>query len=200
ASCSISLRSASGWAATVTRSGMSALASASRICTRRPAARAWALSASRRGQLSRQPTVAAALSRQSFAPRRTKRSDDSLGNHSEMMRFIVPLQEPGGHLLDRRRAEAIAPELDLPAYGAQHLDARHFDRRRGGNAPARRAHALRRRRLGTQQQGRHAVLLGGERESPAGGRIGGAGLAHDRGDARRTQAFLHCPEEIFLAP
>jgi hypothetical protein len=32
-----------------------------------------------------------------------------------MMRFIVPLQEPGRHLVDRRRAEAIAPQLDLPA-------------------------------------------------------------------------------------
>ena len=116
-----------------------------------------------------------------------------------MMRFIVPLHEPGRHLVDRRRAETIAPQLDLPARGAQHLDARHFRRRRRGDAPARRADALRRCGLRAQQQRGDAALLRREREAAAGRRIGGAGLAQHGGDARRAQAFLHRPEEILLA-
>src|SRR5471030_1907147 len=119
--------------------------------TRRPAARACGLSAARVGQLSLQATVAAGLSRQltdeALAPDRARRSVASLGNHSEMMRFIVPLQEPGRHLVDRRRAEAVAPQLDLPARGAEHFDAWYFRRGRRGDAPARRADALRRRGL-----------------------------------------------------
>jgi hypothetical protein len=95
---SISVRSACGSTLVVTRSGTSARASARRMCTLRPAARACGLSAARRGQPSSQTTVAAALTRQSWADQslavRASRSGTSLGNHREMMRFIVPLHEP----------------------------------------------------------------------------------------------------------
>src|SRR5205809_4189498 len=94
---------------------MRARASASRIQLRSPAARACGLSAASRGQLSRQTTVAAALADQSLVPVLASRSVASLGNHSETTRFIVPLQDPGRSLFDRRHAEAVAPQLDPPA-------------------------------------------------------------------------------------
>ncbi len=131
---------------------------------------------------------------------RASRSVDSLGNHSETMRFIVPLHEPGRDLGGGGRAEAVASQLDAPACAADVGEAGRRARRRRGDAPARRAHALRGRRLPAQQQGGHAALLGGERQAAAGGRIGRARLAQDGGDAGAAQALFHRPEQILVAP
>src|SRR5260370_38021689 len=135
-------RSACGSPAGVIRSGTRARASASRIWARRPAARAWALIAARRGQPSRQTTVAAALADQSRVAL-ASRSVESLGNHSETMRFIVPLHEPGRDLGGGGRAEAVASELEAPARGADVVQAGRRRRRCRSEAPARRADALR---------------------------------------------------------
>ena len=138
--------------------------------------------------------------RRRTCPSRASRSVESLGNHSETMRFIVPLHEPGRDFGGGGRAEAVASELEAPARGADVVEAGRRVRRRRGDAPARRAHALRWRRLGAQQQGGHAALLGGERQAAAGGGIGGARLAQHGGDAGTAQALFHRPEQILVAP
>src|SRR6185436_5385445 len=111
------------------------------MCGRRPAVRACGLSAIRRGQPSSQTTVAADLADQSGVAL-ASRSVESLGNHSETMRFIVPLQKPGGCFGDRGGAETVSSELDAPARGADVVEAGRRMRDRRGNAPARRAHTL----------------------------------------------------------
>src|SRR5947207_12093815 len=116
---SINRRSACGSPAVVSRSGTRTRASASRMEARRPAVRACGLTAASRGQPSYQTTVAADLADQSRVEEAgatlARRSVESLGNHRETMRFIVPLQEPGRRFRDGRHAEAIAPELEAPA-------------------------------------------------------------------------------------
>ena len=128
------------------------------------------------------------------------RSVESLGNHRETMRFIVPLQEPGWCFGDRGDAETVSSELDAPARGADVVEAGRRMRGRRGDAPARRAHALRWRGLAAQQQRGHAALLGGERQAAAGGEIGRARLAQHGGHAGAAQAFFHGPEQILVAP
>src|SRR5215212_806010 len=144
--------SACGSPGVVTRSGTRARASASRMCGRRPAVRPCGLSAIRRGQPSSQTTVAAALvlhrscgatedldSLPDIGPPKllcsvggladqsgvalASRSVESLGNHRETMRFIVPLQEPVWCFGDRGGAETVSSELDAPARGADVVEA-----------------------------------------------------------------------------
>src|SRR5258708_38186273 len=104
-----------GSPAVVSRAGTRARASASRMEAGRPAVGACGLTAAGRGQPSSQTTVAAALADQSRVEEAgvalASRSVESLGNHRETMRFIVPLQEPGRCFRDGRHPEAIAPEL-----------------------------------------------------------------------------------------
>ena len=128
------------------------------------------------------------------------RSVESLGNHRETMRFIVPLQEPGWCFGDGGGAETVSSEFDAPARGADVVEAGRRMGGRRGDAPARRAHALRRRGLAAQQQRGHAALLGGERQAAAGGEVGRARLAQHGGHAGAAQAFFHRPEQILVAP
>ena len=201
-----------GSAGATASAGSSARASATDIPGRMPAWRAaWSTAAIRRPP---RPGAAVASARpmnpcpgfsDGLAPvdggsTRRKRSVAKRGNHTETMRFMAPIQQPGG----RGRASA-ALQLDPPADPAGNTpsigDTGCGSYRPTGGRQTSSGLSGRVSGGGTQQQPGHAAGFRRQLQAAQRDRCGRGEFTQHRRHGAAAQAFLHCPQHVgFVSP